>query len=223
MWSLGATLYAAVEGHPPYERDTVMATLGALLTQEPDPPKHAGPLRPVLESLLRKQPAKRSSVRRTRALLARVLDEDRDQLSWLDQRGHKPLIAGVAILTAGVAALAIAIWTHGDSPPVDSGAAPSTTGASVTVQSSANIPLESIRHALVIRCTAARCGVFVSDSPDNDVLFNGVLRQGQAREFDEARMNLVVSDSSTLDVYIYGKLQTKGPPGKRRIYTIVKG
>jgi hypothetical protein len=64
--------------------------------------------------------------------------------------------------------------------------------------------------------------VFISSAPDNDVLFNGTLRQGDFRVADEPRMNLVVSDGSTVDVIINGKLQAKGPPGKRRYYTIVK-
>jgi serine/threonine protein kinase len=52
LWSLGATLYAAVEGRPPYDRGAPMAVLGAVLTQEPPPPVRAGPLGPVLWHLL---------------------------------------------------------------------------------------------------------------------------------------------------------------------------
>src|SRR3954468_8866263 len=56
MWSLGATLYAAVEGRSPYARETAMATLMALATEEPDPPVLAGPLTPVLTGLLQQEP-----------------------------------------------------------------------------------------------------------------------------------------------------------------------
>jgi tRNA A-37 threonylcarbamoyl transferase component Bud32 len=59
MWSLGATLYAAVEGRSPYARDTAMATLMALATEPPDPPERAGPLAPVLLGLLRQDPDSR--------------------------------------------------------------------------------------------------------------------------------------------------------------------
>jgi tRNA A-37 threonylcarbamoyl transferase component Bud32 len=59
LWSLGATLYAAVEGRSPYERPSVLATLAALASEEPEPPGNAGPLRPTLNGLLRKDPAAR--------------------------------------------------------------------------------------------------------------------------------------------------------------------
>ncbi|XVU21842.1 protein kinase domain-containing protein [Actinoplanes sp. CA-054009] len=59
LWSLGATLYAAVEGQSPFHRTSAIATLTALAADEPDPPRRAGPLEPVLTGLLRKDPAER--------------------------------------------------------------------------------------------------------------------------------------------------------------------
>ncbi|WP_246612358.1 serine/threonine-protein kinase [Paractinoplanes bogorensis] len=59
LWSLGATLYAAVEGRSPYARENAMATLMALATEEPDAPSRAGMLGPVLTGLLRRQPRDR--------------------------------------------------------------------------------------------------------------------------------------------------------------------
>ncbi|WP_245855098.1 serine/threonine-protein kinase, partial [Micromonospora wenchangensis] len=59
LWSLGATLHAAVEGRSPYARSTAMATLAALATSPPDPAPHAGPLRPVLDGLLIRDPRHR--------------------------------------------------------------------------------------------------------------------------------------------------------------------
>ncbi|AWS41611.1 serine/threonine protein kinase [Streptosporangium sp. 'caverna'] len=64
LWSLGATLYAAVEGRPPYTGVSMVAILAALLSQEPAPSVHAGPLAPVLAGLLRKEPAERLSAGR---------------------------------------------------------------------------------------------------------------------------------------------------------------
>jgi tRNA A-37 threonylcarbamoyl transferase component Bud32 len=61
LWSLGATLYAAVEGRSPYARENAMATLMALATEDPDPPMRAGMLGPVLMGLLRQDPRDRLS------------------------------------------------------------------------------------------------------------------------------------------------------------------
>jgi len=56
MWSLGATLYAAVEGRSPYARGSSFAVLTALATAPPDAPQRAGALKPVLSGLLRRNP-----------------------------------------------------------------------------------------------------------------------------------------------------------------------
>lgn len=59
LWALGATLYAAVEGGPPYEREDAVASLAAALSEPVPPPRHSGPLRPVLDGLLNRDPAHR--------------------------------------------------------------------------------------------------------------------------------------------------------------------
>lgn len=59
LWSLGATLYAAVEGRAPFARPTAMATLLALANKRPDPMRRAGRLKPVLNGLLQKKPEAR--------------------------------------------------------------------------------------------------------------------------------------------------------------------
>ncbi len=52
-------LYAAVEGQSPFRQDTPLSTLRAIVDEELPPPRRAGPLGPVIEGLLRKDPAER--------------------------------------------------------------------------------------------------------------------------------------------------------------------
>ncbi|MDX3522493.1 protein kinase domain-containing protein [Streptomyces scabiei] len=61
LFSLGATLYAAVEGRGPFDRHGEYATLTALLGEEPTPPVRAGELASVLHGLLIKDPVRRLS------------------------------------------------------------------------------------------------------------------------------------------------------------------
>ncbi|MEU6197412.1 protein kinase [Streptomyces sp. NPDC047061] len=59
LWSLGATLCAALGGRSPFSRDTTLATLHAVLYEEPELPPTAGPLHDVLAALLEKEPTTR--------------------------------------------------------------------------------------------------------------------------------------------------------------------
>ncbi|MEU2587447.1 protein kinase [Streptomyces avermitilis] len=59
VWSLGATLCAALGGHSPFSRSTTLATLHAVLYEEPELPAEAGELRQILAALLEKEPSVR--------------------------------------------------------------------------------------------------------------------------------------------------------------------
>jgi len=72
LWALGATLYAAVEGQPPYAGYGVLDTLAALARTLPDPPQRAGRLKPVIAGLLRRDPRDRFRPAEIRPLLERV-------------------------------------------------------------------------------------------------------------------------------------------------------
>ncbi|MEV8630098.1 serine/threonine-protein kinase [Streptosporangium sp. NPDC051023] len=72
LWSLGATLYTAVEGRGLHGRRTAAAALAALTSGEPIPMEKAGPLTPVLRGLLMIDPAVRLDAVRASMMLARV-------------------------------------------------------------------------------------------------------------------------------------------------------
>ncbi|MFF9090786.1 serine/threonine-protein kinase [Streptomyces sp. NPDC014991] len=75
LFSLGATLYYAAEGQSPFDRGSYAATLTALLTEEPTPPRRAGNLTSVLLSLLAKDPAQRLDTDTATYLLTKLTAE----------------------------------------------------------------------------------------------------------------------------------------------------
>jgi serine/threonine protein kinase len=72
LFSLGATLFAAVEGRAAFDRGDLFATLTAVVVDEPGPFRRAGALRPVIEGLLVKDPDLRLNADQARAALRAV-------------------------------------------------------------------------------------------------------------------------------------------------------
>ncbi len=71
LWSLGATLYAAVEGRGPFDnRGNSIAILAAIANEEPPRPRSAGPLRHVIEALLHRDPQARPDAAAVSRMLA---------------------------------------------------------------------------------------------------------------------------------------------------------
>src|SRR5919202_1191839 len=73
LWSLGATLFAAVEGRSPFHREGPLPTLGALLTEDVPVAPAAGPLAPAIAALLTKDPAARPDAAAVRLLLLQAV------------------------------------------------------------------------------------------------------------------------------------------------------
>ncbi|HEU5032642.1 MAG TPA: protein kinase [Spirillospora sp.] len=69
VWSLGVTLYAAVEGRPAFTGGSIAALLLAISRGEPAPTRRARLLAPVLRDLLRRDPRRRPSARAVAATL----------------------------------------------------------------------------------------------------------------------------------------------------------
>ncbi|WP_328675636.1 serine/threonine-protein kinase [Streptomyces sp. NBC_00343] len=137
LWALGATLYQAVEGRPPFRRVTAMETAYAIAVDPLEPMKQAGPLEPLIEALLIKEPAERPTAEQTeRALQTAWWGESTAQLppATADlpvagpdprpaaepgrgrRRSRKGLLLG-GIATAAVAATAFALHATSESAP----------------------------------------------------------------------------------------------------------
>ncbi|MEV4179975.1 serine/threonine-protein kinase [Streptosporangium canum] len=70
LWAVGVTLYEAVEGRRPFERESTAATIAAIVSLPPAPARHVDRLRPVIDGLLRKDPAERLTAGQATALLS---------------------------------------------------------------------------------------------------------------------------------------------------------
>jgi eukaryotic-like serine/threonine-protein kinase len=80
LWSLGATLFTAVEGKAPYDKGEPLPTMTAVVTGEHAPFVAAGPLAPVLDGLLEKDPDQRMTAEQACAALKGVLATAETQL-----------------------------------------------------------------------------------------------------------------------------------------------
>ncbi|MCO1582520.1 serine/threonine protein kinase [Crossiella sp. SN42] len=111
FWSLGATLYTAVEGRSPYARETAAATLTATITAESPPLSRAGALAPVVSALLRRNPVDRPGPDQLREQLGRIMTGQAGTppppvpLTGPPPRRTSLLFVGMAMLAISVALL----------------------------------------------------------------------------------------------------------------------
>jgi eukaryotic-like serine/threonine-protein kinase len=74
LWGLGATLFAVLEGHAPYDLDgSALEIIGAVIHGEVPRPSTSGPLADVVAALMAKEPAERISLAEVRGRLYPLL------------------------------------------------------------------------------------------------------------------------------------------------------
>src|ERR1700733_7065250 len=76
LWSLGATIYAAVEGSGPYEqRGGAITTMSAIINEDAPVASGSGKLAPVIAALLRRDPTARPSASAASRMFAQALPQ----------------------------------------------------------------------------------------------------------------------------------------------------
>jgi len=143
LWSLGGLLYASVEGCPPYDKGSAIATLTAVMTEPLDPPKNAGPLTEVIYGLLARDPDQRLDDRAARALLNKVINAPEVPPADSTQVMALPVVPADAAPGAGRAAKA----AKTAKPPKQATAASSESGSGEGARDRLRGALRSVRGA----------------------------------------------------------------------------
>ena len=79
VWALGATLYAAVEGRPPYQAQAnPIAVLDDIARNQPSAPRRAGFLEPALLAMMARDPGARCTMDDARQALQRLRNRTED-------------------------------------------------------------------------------------------------------------------------------------------------
>ena len=73
LWALGVLLFRAVQGHGPYPEDSVAELVQMVCAEPPAFAEDCGPLRPVVESLLRQDPMERPEFEELRGWLRSLI------------------------------------------------------------------------------------------------------------------------------------------------------
>jgi serine/threonine protein kinase len=90
MFSLGATLFTALEGKSPFSGSSLFEITVAVVEGKPTPCVHAGPLRPVIEGLLAKNPVDRPTGEEARTALLHLKQQHFSDATQVVQGGVNP-------------------------------------------------------------------------------------------------------------------------------------
>ncbi|MCF1595503.1 serine/threonine-protein kinase [Streptomyces muensis] len=164
LFSLGATLYYAVQGTGPFDRPTPFETLSALLLEDPPPPSRAGELRPVLDGLMAKNPEQRMGGDEAMRMLAALTATSR-----AEPAAHRAVIPEME--TTPLPEESPPSQPSPGPPPAEGGSSPSRTPSRLRSLRRAKLPSARgwvvIAAVLVLVGGGVWVGAALLDSPDS--------------------------------------------------------
>ena len=114
------------------------------------------------------------------------------------------------------------VGTAGSSDPGEVEPTASETASPRTTRSARTSSSTASATPLLIRVTGAPTQVYVRVSGSGEVLTQGVLNTGEARQYEQAPLDVVAANGASLEVYIYGRKQPQKPAGERGEWFVPK-
>ena len=204
VWALGATLYAAVEGHSPYEqRNNPVAVLHDITQGQPPHPQRADFLEPALQRMMDRDPNSRWSMDDAAHVLRRLADQ------------HKPESTLVNTLSGGAPAPAREIASEEPSrsatataprpspapveSPARSSAAPAQSTARAPNRQRRRGPARLVVAAVALLLVLGGVAWYVSQLGDGEQQASDSTGQGNDNSGDNAGKASSSSNSTTDD------------------------
>jgi serine/threonine protein kinase len=158
LWSLGATIYAAVEGRGPYEqRGGAITTMSAIINEDAPVAPHAGQLAPVIAALLRRDPTTRPSASAAARMFAQALPRLAEVSEEPPPLAHPPTIRS-SYLPSPAAPVASAPGTTPDDARVEEQSAPAASADAAT-RKALCMPATKVSWLIWVITSAVRAGV----------------------------------------------------------------
>jgi serine/threonine protein kinase len=120
LWSLGATIYAAVEGRGPYEnRGGAITTMSAIINEDAPVAPHAGPLATVIAALLRRDPKVRPSASGAMRMFALALPQLAEAIEEPPPMAHPPTVRSAYLPAPAAPEVSAPVTSPDDARPAE--------------------------------------------------------------------------------------------------------